>query len=210
MTRFWRGVLGVLVSVQLGGCGTLALLGAGPPPTTYDLTARAGVRHAVASDARLGVRLPNAIQLFDSERIVFRPEPGLVAYYSGAQWTDRLPRLIEAQLVESFDAAGARTVTRITDGLTVDFQLLSEVRDFSVSRTKTGQKARVSIYVQLVSDKEGRTLTGRVFNATAIVDGGRDKGDDNDGDGTADGVAALNAAFAKALAGIVHWTLEQI
>jgi cholesterol transport system auxiliary component len=208
MRRSWRNIAAVAISLQLGGCGTLALLGAGPPPTTYDLTARAGVRNAATSDARLGVRLPNAIQLYDSERIVFRTEPGLVAYYSGAQWTDRLPRLIEARLVESFDAAGARTVTRITDGLTVDYQLLSEVRDFSVSRNETGQKARVSIYVQLVADKEGRTLTGRVFTATASVSGGGS--DDEDGDGTADGVAALNTAFSKALASIVRWTLDQI
>jgi cholesterol transport system auxiliary component len=208
MSRLRLGVAAVLLSAQLGGCTSLGGLLAGPPPTTYDLTARAGVRHAASSDARLGIRVPNAIQLFDSERIVFRPEPGLVAYYSGAQWTDRLPRLVEARLIESFDAAGARTVTRITDGLTVDYQLLSEVRDFSVSRNETGQKARVSIYVQLVADKEGRTLTGRVFTATASVTGG---GKNDDGsDGTADGVAALNSAFSKVLASTVRWTLDQI
>jgi len=209
MSRLRLGVAAVLLSVQLAGCTTLGGLLAGPPPTTYDLTARAGVRHAATSDARLGIRLPNAIQLFDSERIVFRPESGLVAYYSGAQWSDRLPRLIEARMVEAFDSAGARTVSRVTDGLTVDYQLLSEVRDFSVSKTGTGQKARVSIYVQIVSDKEGRTVTGRVFTGTASVDDG--KGDEkSDDQTTADGVAALNSAFSKALASIVRWTLSQI
>lgn len=210
MGRSWRGVGVLCLPLLLGGCTALSLLGGpGPPPTTYDLTARAGVRDAAWGEARLGIRVPNAIQLFDSERIVFRPEPERVAYYSGAQWTDRLPRLVEANLIEAFDEAGADTVTRITDGLTVDYQLLTEVRDFSVSRTDTGQKARVSIYAQLVSDREGLVITGREFNATASVDG---PGDDGSGEdpSTEDGVEALNAAFSKALAGIVRWTLARI
>lgn len=208
MMRAWRGVGTVLLSVQLSGC-TLGLLGiTPPPPTTYDLTARPGVRYAVPGDWRLGVRVPNAIQLFDSERIVFRPRPGRAAYYADAQWTDRLPRLIEARLVEAFDAAGARTVTRMTDGLTVDYQLLSEVRDFSIGDAGGDQTARVSLYVQLVSDKEGRTLIGREFSASAPVYDGA-TGDAADG-ATAAGVAALNAAFSQVLAGIVRWTLASI
>ena len=209
--RFARGFWVVLLSAQLGSCGTLGLLGSAPPPTTYDLSGPAGVRYAAQNEARLGVRVPNAIQLFDSERIVFRPKPGLAAYYSDAQWTDRLPRLVEARLVEAFDAAGARTVTRMTDGLTVDYQLLSEVREFSVSNAETGQSgqsAQVSIYAQLVSDKEGRTLTGRAFTATAPVSGSA-VGDDANGT-TAAGVAALNTAFSKVLASVVRWTLANI
>lgn len=205
MLRLRRGFGIVLLSVQLGGCAGLSLLGPSPPPpTTYDLIAKAGARHGAEIATRLGVRIPNAIQLFDSERIVVRPQTGLAAYYANAQWTDRLPRLIEARLIEAFDAAGARTVTRMTDGLTVDYQLLSEVRDFSVRKAVGDQSARVSIYVQLISDKEGRTLTGRVFTASTPVSGG-------DGSGsTPAGVAALNDAFSKVLGSIVRWTLDKI
>ncbi|MDP2618726.1 MAG: ABC-type transport auxiliary lipoprotein family protein [Hyphomicrobiales bacterium] len=203
MLRLRRDFGIVLLSVQLGGCAALGLLGPPPPPpTTYDLSARADVRHAAEITARLGVRIPNAIQLFDSERIVIRPQTGLAAYYADAQWTDRLPRLVEARLIEAFNAAGVRTVTRMTDGLTVDYQLLSEVRDFSVSNAAGDHKARVSLYVQLVSDKEGRTLTGRDFTATAPVAGG-------DGDAAA-GVAALNDAFSQVLVSVVRWTLAKI
>ena len=169
MSGFWRGLGAVLLGAQLAGCAALSLLESGPAPTTYDLSARAGVKDLAAPDARLGIRVPNAVQTFDNQRIVFRPERRLVAYYADSQWTDRLPKLIEAQLVVSFDAAGARTVTRTTDALTVDYQLLSEVRDFSVHRSGTKQSARVSIYVQLVSDSKGRTLTGRLFTARVPV-----------------------------------------
>lgn len=205
MRRFWQGLAVALLSAQLGGC-TLGLFGAStPPPTTYDLTAPAGARHGSLNGARLGVRTPNAIQLFDSERIVFRPEPGLAAYYADAQWTDRLPRLVEARLVEAFEAGGVHTVSRMTDGLTVDYQLLSEVRDFSVSRDGyEGEVARVSLFVQLVSDSEGRTLTGRVFTASAPVAGG------GEGGGTAAGVAALDDALSQVLASVVRWTLGKI
>jgi cholesterol transport system auxiliary component len=203
MLRLRRGFGIILLSVQLSGCAALGLLAPpAPPPTTYDLSARPSLPRVAEPSARLGVRIPNAIQLFDSERIVIRPETGLAAYYSDAQWTDRLPRLVEARLIEAFGAAGVRTVTRMTDGLTVDYQLLSEVRDFSVSNSAGDHTARVSIYVQLVSDKEGRTLTGREFTASAPISGGEGS--------AAAGVDALNDAFSQVLGSVVRWTLAKM
>jgi len=199
MSRLWRGLAVVGISLQLGGCA-LGLLGSGPPPTTYDLAASVGGRQLGGTAARLAVRVPTAIQIFDSERIAIRPEAGLVAYYGGAQWTDRLPPLIEARLVEAFERSGVRTVTRISDGLTVDYQLLSEVRDFSVHNTQAGQFARVSLYVKLAGDREGRTIAGRLFEAEAPVHG----------DDTAAGVAALSVALGEVLVGVVRWTLASI
>ncbi|MCB1437758.1 MAG: membrane integrity-associated transporter subunit PqiC [Rhodobiaceae bacterium] len=186
-----------LLAAQVSGCALLA--GPGPAPTTYDLTARAG-GNLGRTGAQLAVREPRAIQLLDSERIVFRPSAENATYYGDAQWTDRLPKLIEAQLVESFAQGGVRTISRTTDGLNVDYQLMTELRDFSVMDGPGGQVARVAIYAQLVADTEGRALSGELFVAEAAV-----KGSD-----TPAGVAALNEALGSALTGVVRWTLRRI
>lgn len=192
-------VLGILaLSLQLAGCAADLL--SGPPPTTFELRATLPGGSYGRTGQLLGVREPHALQILDSERIVYRPEPALITYYAGAQWSDRLPRLVEARLLAAFETAGVRTVTRATDGLRVQYQLLTDVRDFSVARTADGPVARVGIYAKLASDYSGRAVTGRLFEAEAPVAG----------ESTAAGVAALDAAFTAALADIVRWTLTRI
>lgn len=198
MSRFGLTVGVTLLGALASGCALLAP--PGPAPTTYELTAVPRGANLGRTGAALSVREPRAIKLLDSERIVFRPSPANATYYSGAQWTDRLPRLIEAQLLESFAKSGVRTVSRATDGLNVDYQLMTEVRDFSVNQDAGGQVARVAIYAQIIGDREGRAITGQLIEATAPVAGSD----------TAAGIAALNEALASALTEVVRWTLRRI
>jgi cholesterol transport system auxiliary component len=198
MNRFGLTVGVTLLGALASGCALLAP--AGPAPTTYELNAAPRATNLGRTGAGLSVREPRAIKLLDSERIVFRPSPANATYYSDAQWTDRLPRLVEAQLVESFAKAGVRTVSRSTDGLNVDYQLMTEVRDFSVNESGGGQVARVAIYAQIVADREGRAVTGQLIVATAPVAGSD----------TPAGVAALNEALGSALTEVVRWTLRRI
>lgn len=198
MTRFGRTAGVMLLGALASGCALLAP--AGPAPTTYELSAVPRSGNLGRTGAKLSVREPRAIKLLDSERIVFRPSPANATYYANAQWTDRLPRLIEARLVESFARAGVRTVTRSTDGLSVDYQLLTEVRDFSVIEAGGGQVAQVAIYAQIVADREGRVITGQLIEARAPVAGSD----------TPAGIAALDDALAAALTDVVRWTLRRI
>lgn len=183
------------------GLGACALLTPEPALTTYDLSARTSARNLGATEAQLTVREPRAVQALDSDRIVFRPSPLLVTYYADAQWTDRLPRLIEARLVQAFEASGSlKTVARATDGLTTDYQLMTEVRDFSVAQTDQGPLAHVAIYVKIIADSKGKVVTGRLFEAELGAQG----------QDAASGVAALDGALTKVMTNLVRWTLGQI
>ena len=198
MGRATRGLALVLAPLLLAGCSDL--LSGGPAPTTYDLSAQAAVSQPRRSGARLAVREPNAIQLLDSERIVFRPDGARVTYLADAQWPDRLPNMIEARLVASFAASGERTVSRASDALSVQFQLLTEVRDFSIAKTPEGTIAHVSIYAQLISDSSGAAITGKLFEAHVRAAGEEPPA----------GVAALDTALAGVLRDVVRWTLSRM
>lgn len=198
LKRASRSLALVLAPLLAAGCSDL--LSGGPPPTTYDLSAQAAVSSARKSRARLAVREPRAIQLLDSERIVFRPDAAQVTYLADAQWPDRLPKMVEARLIASFAASGERTVSRAGDALSVEFQLMTEVRDFSVSKTPDGTIAHVSIYAQLVSDTSGAAITGKLFQAHARAAGGEPPA----------AVAALDEALGAVMADIVRWTLGQM
>lgn len=198
MRKAARVIGALFLSLQLAGCAGGLL--SGPPPTTYELAAGLPRGQFGRTGQLLAVREPYALQVLDSERIVFRPEPALVTYYAGAQWSDRLPKLFEARLLAAYETAGVRTVTRATDGLRVQYQLLTDIRDFSVARAAEGSFAHVSIYVKLASDYSGRAVTGRLFEARAPAAG----------EEAADGVAAMDAALAEILADIVRWTLARI
>lgn len=176
-------------------------MGGGPAPTTYDLTSAPAAGSYGSIGGRLAIREPRALQLLDSERIVYRPTPVLATYYSGAQWTDRLPKLFEARLLEAFGTAGQiKTVTRANDGLSVDYQLLSDIREFEVVKRGGQDIARISIFVQIAVENRARALSGQLFQAELAVEG----------QGTQAGVDALNQALSTVLTDIVRWTLSKI
>lgn len=196
-----RGALVAAVAASLGACA-LATIGSGSAPTTFDLNGVPAEGNYGRMKGQLAVREPRALQVLDSERIVFRPSPSLVTYFSGAQWSDRLPKLFEARLIEAFGSAGRiGTVTRSADGLAVDYQLLSDIREFEVVKLASGgEVARISIFAQIIADPRSRALAGRLFEAHVPVQGV----------GVSAGVAALNEGMSTVLTEIVRWTLNKV
>lgn len=200
MRVYLRTMLVAAMAVPLMACA-LTGMGGGSAPTTYDLNATPAPGKYGTIRGRLAVREPRALQLLDSERIVYRPTPVLVTYYSGAQWSDRLPKLFEARLVEAFGSVGrVSTVTRSVDGLNVDYQLLSEIRQFEVVNQNGRDIARISIFVQIVLDTRSRALAGRLFEAELPIEGG----------GAKAGISALNSGLSMILTDVVRWTLQKI
>ena len=123
----------VALALAIGGCAAVGL-GAKPPPT-FDLTAaNAFPRHGGGGRGQLLVSEPTVLAILDSERIVVRPAKGELGYLSGAQWSDRLPKLIQARIVQSFEnASRLRAVGRPADRIATDFVLITEVRAFEIS-----------------------------------------------------------------------------
>lgn len=175
------------IALGLAGC-------ASAPLTTYDLTApRAGVAGR-AGGAQIVVATPTATSPLDGERIVVRsPAEGLVLL-KGAQWSDRLPTLVQSRLIQTFENARLlRAVGRPGDRIVADFSLVSEIRRFEID-VATGE-AVVEISVKLIAERGGRIAAARVFT-------GRSPGSAANG---AVASTSLDAAMDRVLRDIVAW-----
>ncbi len=153
----------------------LAVLGAlasacssGPPPTTFDLTAPRQKVRGGSVEGQVAVAEPVAIQVFEAERILVKDAANSVSFLGGGQWADRLPRLIQARIVQTFENASRRkAVSRAGDRVTADYLLTTEIRAFQIDAA-VGE-AVVEISAKVVEDRSGRIINGRVFTARVPV-----------------------------------------
>jgi len=185
-----------LSALVLATAGCAALGGSPPPLDTFELTAPDLDAARGRSRAQILVAEPAALKALDGENIVIKPQPGVIQYLKGAQWADRLPRIVQARLAETFQRSGGfGGVGRPGEGLAIDYQVVAEIRSFEV-RVDGAARADVEIFVKLLNDRNGVVRAAKTFEATAPVGGS-----DND-----DYVRALDAAFGSAAADIVAWT----
>ncbi|MEO9337841.1 ABC-type transport auxiliary lipoprotein family protein [Mesorhizobium sp. SB112] len=186
------------MAVFLSGCALFP--GGGPAPLdTYDLSAPAASGGA-RSRAQILIAEPSALKALDGENIVIKPSAGSIQYLKGAQWADRLPRIVQAKLAETFQASGGFAgVGKPGEGLAIDYQIIAELRAFEI-RLDGGARADVEIFVRILNDKNGVVRAAQTFRASAPI-----AGTGNDAY-----VAGLDAAFGRAAAEIVQWTGSSI
>ncbi len=185
----------------IGGLEKLAGTGAAKQgPTIYDLVAATSFPPSEkAIKAQLVVPDPNALILFDSQKILIRSDAGTYANIDNAQWADNLPKLIQARLVQSFENAhqlGA--VSRPLEQLTAEYRLEIAIRGFQITAGPS-LNAVVDLTARLVSDK-GAIAASRAFSASIAAKSVA----------APDAVAALNQAFAQVAGEIVIWTIGAI
>ncbi len=180
-------LVAALLATGLAGCGSFEAA-----PTTFDLSLPEGARQASPGGRLLVVAEPVALQTLESDRIVVRGADGTVTFLPGVQWVDRLPRLLQARMVQSFENVG-RSVGRAGNGLSADVALTSDIRFFGV-KTEGGAQAVVELSAKLVS-ANGRIERARVFRAatplTAV-------------EGPA-AAAALDKSMTRVLSELVRW-----
>jgi hypothetical protein len=112
-------------------------------------------RELRAMGAQVAVTEPVATAPVDTDRIVVRPTPDTIATLKGAQWTDRLPRLIQTRLLQSFENARLlRFVSRPDGRVVAQFSLNTEIRRFDMDLSRS--EAVVEISVKLVEEGAGR------------------------------------------------------
>ena len=142
----------------------LAACGGGAAPVTYDLTApREALRRGPARGT-LVVAEPVALQSYDSDRIIVRAASGNLSVLAGAQWADRLPRLVQARMIQTIENSSRyASVGRPGDRLTAAYNLVSEIRAFEIQ--EASGEAVVEITLKLVADRTGQIGAGRLFSA---------------------------------------------
>lgn len=200
-----RVALGVVLALALAGCsgGVIGgLIGTGNNPTpTFDLTAPRNFG-TLPPRARglLAVDLPSALQILDTEKIVISPTPGEVAYLTDAQWLDRLPRLMQARIVQAFEnSTRIRAVAKSQDRITADYLLVIDVRQFGMI-AYDGPYAVVELSVKIVYQRGGRIAAATVIGSKVQAAG----------TSGSQATLALDQAFGEVLVQMVKWTSRRI
>src|SRR3954462_3260672 len=97
------------MAAALGACSSSAVPG-------FDLSAPRDIRGNARVPGQGEVVERTALQRFDTRNIIVRDASGSVSLLGSGQWTDRLPRLIQTRLIQTFENASARAVSRPGDG----------------------------------------------------------------------------------------------
>jgi len=193
-----RLFLAFAAALTLSGCG---LLGS-DPPQLFDLSPKSTFDGTAPSvDWQLIVEEPTTPNAINTDRIAIRPVQLEVQYFPGVKWTDRAPALVQTLMVESFENSGKIVgVGRRSIGLTGDYILSSELREFEASSDGAGG---TSVMVRLVL-KMVRQSSGGIIASTTVsanVQSASDK--------VPDVVVAFDTALGKVLNQSVQWVLKE-
>lgn len=137
-------------------------------PPAFDLTApRQGLRGS-GPGGTLVVTEPTALQPLESERILVKDATGSLSVLGSAVWADRLPRLVQARLIQTFEnASRIRAVGRPGDGVVAQYQLNTELRAFQFEAGRG--EVFVEISAKLLSLAGGQVVRARVFGSRVPV-----------------------------------------
>lgn len=186
----------VLTGSMLGGClGSNAVA-----PATYDLVAPKVMTLTAPRPAKfqLVIDEPTAVRSLDTDRILVK-SGARVAYYKGAAWSDRLPRLMQARMVEAFQNAGlVSAVGSRADRLDADYELTTQVQSFDVEVDGSSARAHASLFVKVINGDSGRMVASRTF-------GSRVASSPNDAEQM---VASLNQAFDEVIRQVIPWVAK--
>jgi cholesterol transport system auxiliary component len=141
---------------------TLAACG-GSTRVAYDLSA---ATPASAAGPRLTLRIREPVPgpNLDSDRILVR-DGDTVAVLAGGAWADRLPLLVQARLLQTFqNGRGLRAVGEGAGDYSADLQ--TELRAFELDAAR--RVVRIDI-VAKVTTPGGHVLAARIFRAEAPV-----------------------------------------
>lgn len=196
--RFHNSLV-MLLLAALAGCSSLGG-GSNKALDTYDLAvpdvASSGSRKA---KVQILIAEPQALKALDSENIVVRSDASSIQYLGGAQWGDRLPKIVQARLVQAFENSGRfGGVGRPGEGLAIDYQVMTDIRAFEI-QTAGSDTATVEISVKLLNDRTGDVGSSKVFSASVPVGTGSDAF-----------VRGLDAAFDKVAVDLVNWAASKI
>ena len=187
----WVARLAPFATAVLLGCTALVPQ---TPNAIFDLTAPGEISE---QRGRLQVLVPepSTLKALDTDRIAARPSPSQYAYLPGAVWSDRLPRLLQARLVQTLQNSGrVRAAAVPGQGLVIDYQLLLEIRAFEV----THDGAVAEFAVKLMDDNNGRIVRSDIVRQVVRVSA----------DDPANAVIALDAAMDSAFTEIARWALR--
>jgi phospholipid/cholesterol/gamma-HCH transport system substrate-binding protein len=182
----------------------LARLAGGPPAekpkVVYDLAApSAFATSRAAPKTQLVVPRPTSIIALQTQRMLARSPDGQISDLGDAQWSDSLPDLVQAKVVQSLDevgflvtAAGADQQPASTDRLLID------LRDFAIT-VSPDPVAKIEFAAKIV-DENGHVVATKLFHAGASATG----------TSAPQIAAAFDGAFGNVAADLANWISQAI
>lgn len=194
-------ILGVVLGASLALTSCTSLVSK-PAPDTYDISAPTTFPNLEGnSRAQILILEPSALKVLDSDQIVIKPDDAVVEYLAKSQWADRVPKVVQAKLIETFENTGrVKAVAKPGEGLVIDFQIVTNIRAFQANLGNGVSQAQVAISVKLVSDRSGTVVRSKVFNQVVPLASS----------GALDVVTAIDSAFDSVARDIVSWTYAGI
>jgi phospholipid/cholesterol/gamma-HCH transport system substrate-binding protein len=182
--------------------GVERLTGTGPtaaPPIIYDLTAPRVFPPLKTPAGQLSVPEPTGVLMFDTQKILVRPGGAEGPTFANARWSDTIPKLLQARIIQSFENANLLgSIARPMENLTASHQLLIDIRSFQLSQS-VAPMAEVEFAAKIVGDG-GRIVGAKIFRASVPAPAADAR--------TAS--AALDEAFGSAATDLVVWAVEVI
>lgn len=200
-----RVALLVLALGALGGCAGLATIGAVTEPVElYEVSPKSTYDASLPEvTAQLVVEEPTAASSVNTDRIAVKPNFYQVEYFPRGRWVDRAPLMVQTRLVESFENTGkVASVGRQAIGLSSDFTLISELREFqAVVRDEGGPlEVHIQLNMKIVKEPQGLIIASQSFSHDAVAAS----------DDMLEVVSAFDEALGKAMRDAVEWTVRRI
>ncbi|MBV9628357.1 MAG: membrane integrity-associated transporter subunit PqiC [Xanthobacteraceae bacterium] len=151
--------------------GVERMTGSGPAaPPSKIITLRApqafpGLEKA--AQAQLVVPDPTALLMLDTRKIlIWSNDQG--SSLADTQWSDNLPKLLQAKVIESFDRAGSLAAVAVpNDAFKADYQMLLDLRAFQIAREPM-PTAQIEFSAKILN-RDGKTIGTRIFQGSAAV-----------------------------------------
>ena len=132
----------------------------------------------------------------ETNRLMVRPQADQVSYYKDVAWSDRLPRLVQARIIETFQNSGAVKAVSASTG---QYALVTDLRAFQIDVTSGKAYAEIEIFAKLVNAGSGKVIATKGFSARVPAQS----------DSPADAIAALNQAFTEVLQDTTTWVVSR-
>ena len=176
--------------------GLEKMTGASTPPRkiVYDLNAADRFVSKVPLEPGLAIAEPTATSRLQTQRFLFASDEEPHEEFAEAQWSDSLPALVQAKLLQSFenyDIAHAPVRGDSTD--TAGKRLVTDLRQFEISAGPQ-PRATIAISAKLINGA-GQVKAARIIEKSAPVDGLAPR----------EAASAFNRAFGELARDLIAW-----
>lgn len=194
-----RVFLATACALPLGACSHI--LGPGESPQIYVLRASfPPPPPGPKVDWALAVMYPDTADSLNTVRIPVIKADGILDFYAGAKFPDRVTALVQDALVAGFENSGRiDQISMERDALRSDYNLVTEIRDFEAKydAPDTAPNVIITLSVKLVAARGRRIVAS--FSTRQVVPAAADT--------TAAATKAFETALIAAANAVVTWAL---